>query len=82
MKHDTAHEHHSGQSIPNVNPPTQFALVPVGRLLTLIWHYEAMKVDAETLPPAAHRPPLAYVERTLRELRRELTARECEAVAA
>ncbi len=68
-------------STPNVNA-TQFALVPVGRLLTLIWHYEAMKVDAETLPPVPDRPPLSYVERTLRELRQELTARESEAVAA
>ncbi len=76
------HEHHRDQSIPNVNPATQFALVPITRLLTLIWHYEALRVDAETLPPAPDRPPLSYVERTLRELRRELMAREGEGVAA
>ncbi len=70
------------QSIPNVNRPTQFALVRLDRLVTLISHYEALKVDAETLPPSLDRPPLPYVERTLRELRRELMAREGEATAA
>ncbi len=71
------HEHHRDQSIPNVNP-TQFALVPIGRVIFLIERYEAMKVDATT-PPSA---PLAYIERTLCELRRELLSREGEGVAA
>ncbi len=81
MKHDTAHEHHRDQSIPSVNP-TQFALVRLDRLITLIAHYEAMKVDAETLPASPSRPPLAYVVATLAELRRELLAREGEGWAA
>ena len=78
------HEHRE-QSIPNVNSwtgPTQFSLVPIDRLVYLVSHYEAMKVDAETLPASPDRPPLPYVERTLRELRRELLAREWEATAA
>ena len=60
--------------------PTRFALVAPGRLVDLIARYEGLRVDAEHLPPAPHRPPLAYVEATLVELRRELQARE--AVAA
>ena len=64
------------RQIPNPNPPTQFALVPPGRLVHLIAHYEAMRVAAEHLPPAPHRPPPDYVRRTLAELRRELVARE------
>ncbi len=75
------HEHHRDQSIPSVNP-TQFALTPVGRLVYLIGHYEALRVDAETLPASPDRPPLAYVERMLRELHRELRLREGEATAA
>lgn len=82
MKHDTAHEHHSGQSIPNGDPPTQFTLLPVERLVFLIERYSSLRVDAETLPPAPHRPPLSYVAATLAELRRELTAREGEGEAA
>ncbi len=70
------------QSTPGVNGPTQFALVRLDRLVHLIAHYEALRVDAETLPPAPHRPPLAYITATLAELRRELTARECEVAAA
>ncbi len=81
MKHDTAHEHHSGQSSPPVNE-TQFALVPIDRLVYLLSHYEAMKIDGETLPASPDHPPLPYVERMLAELRRELTAREWEATAA
>ncbi len=75
------HEHRD-QSIPTVNPPTQFAFVRLDRLITLITHYEALRVDAQTLPAAPHRPPMAYVERTLCELRRELRLREGEGVAA
>ena len=70
------------RQVPNPNPPTQFALVPPGRLVHLIGHYEAMRVDAEHLPPAPHRPPPDYVRRTLAELRRELVAREYGAVPA
>ncbi len=76
------HEHHSDQSTPRVNRPTQFALVRLDRLVTLITHHEAMKVDAETLPPAPHRPPIAYIEATLAELRRELRLREGEGAVA
>ncbi len=76
------HEHHSDQSTPRVNRPTQFALVRLDRLVTLISHYEAMKVDAQTLPTAPHRPPLHYVEHTLAELRRELRLREGEGMVA
>ncbi len=76
------HEHHSGQSIPNVNPPTQFTLLPVERLVFLIERYSGLQIDAETLPPDPTRPPLPYIEHTLRELRRELRLREGEGVAA
>ncbi len=81
MKHDTAHEHHTGQSTLNVKP-TQFALVRLDRLLYLVQHYEALRVDAESLPPAPDRPPLAYVEHVLHELRRELRSRDEQVVAA
>ncbi len=70
------------QSIPTVNPPTQFALVRLDRLITLIAHYEAIKVDAQTLPAAPDHPPLVYVEATLAELRRELRLREGEGAVA
>lgn len=79
---NTSLHEYRDQSIPNVNRPTQFALVRLDRLITLIWHYEAMKVDAETLPATPERPPLHYVQHILRELRRELMAREGEATAA
>ncbi len=79
---NTSLHEYRDQSIPNGNPPTQFALVRLDRLITLIWHYEAMKVDAETLPATLDRPPLPYVERMLAELRRELMAREGEGAAA
>ncbi len=62
--------------------PTQFALVPPGRLVYLIVHYEAIRDTAEHLPPGPDRPPIAYVEATLDELRRELVAREHGTVAA
>ena len=79
---DSIHEHRRDQSIPPVNDATQFALVRLDRLVYLIGHYEALKVDAETLPPAAHRPPLAYVHRSLCKLRRELRLREGAGQAA
>ncbi len=70
------------QSTPGVNGPTQFTLVRLDRLITLIAHYEGLRIDAEQLPASPDRPPLAYVERTLAELRRELRLREGEGVAA
>ncbi len=77
------HEHkpHPEQSIRSVNP-TQFSMLPLDRVIFLIQRYEALRVDAETLPTAPYRPPLAYVEATLAQLRRQLIAREYEAVAA
>jgi hypothetical protein len=69
------------QSTLNVKP-TQFALVRLDRLVYLVQHYESLRIDAEALPPAPHRPPLSYVEATLSELRRELHLREGEGVAA
>ncbi len=62
--------------------PTQFALVPIDRVIFLIQRYEGLRLDAESLPPDPSRPPIGYVERTLSELRRELVAREGEAAAA
>ena len=59
---------------------TQFALIPVGRLIHLVSHYGALRVDAIYLPPDPFRPPLNYIDRTLCELRTELRLRE-EAVA-
>ncbi len=70
------------QSTPGVNGPTQFALTSIDRIVFLLTRYEALRVDATILPPAPHRPPLAYVEATLSELRRELVAREGAEVAA
>ncbi len=70
------------QYTPEPIRPTQFALIRLDRLVYLVQHYEALRVDAESLPPAPDRPPLAYVNRTLAELRRELVAREGEGVAA
>ncbi|MDP9471587.1 MAG: hypothetical protein M3Q71_13130 [Chloroflexota bacterium] len=70
------------QSTPGVNSPTQFALTSIDRIVFLIERYEGLRVDAETLPPDPTRPPISYITHTLAELRRELTARESEAVAA
>ncbi len=70
------------QYTPEPIRPTQFALIRLDRLVYLVQHYEALRVDAESLPPAPDRPPLAYVNRTLAELRRELLAREGEGQAA
>ncbi len=70
------------QYTPEPIRPTQFTLTPVNRIIFLIERYEGLRVDATTLPSAPHRPPLAYVEATLSELRRELVAREGAEVAA
>ncbi len=70
------------QYTPESIRPTQFALIRLDRLVYLVQHYEALRIDAESLPPAPDRPPLAYVNRTLAELRRELLAREGEGQAA
>ncbi len=81
MKHDTAHEHHTGQSIPSVNP-TQFEMLPIDRIVFLITRYEGLRVDTEHLPPDPTRPPISYITHILAELRRELMAREGEGVVA
>ncbi len=57
-------------------------MLPIDRIVFLIERYEGLRLDAQTLPPAPHRPPLAYVVATLAELRRELLAREGEGWAA
>ncbi len=75
------HEHQR-QSSPNDSKPTQFALLPVERVMFLVQRYEGLRVDVEHLPPDPTRPPLPYIEHTLRELRRELRLREGEGVAA
>ncbi len=77
-----SHDDTESQYLPEPTQPTQFALVRLDRLITLIGHYETLRIDAETLPASPSRPPLAYVEATLSELRRELVAREGEGVAA
>ncbi len=55
---------------------TQFTLLPIGRLVTLIGHYGGLHVDALPLPPDSSRLPLAYVNAILDELRLELRRRE------
>ncbi len=78
MSHDVT----ESQYLPDPVQPTQFEMLPIDRVIFLIARYEGLRVDAQTLPAAPHRPPLAYVEATLAELRRELMAREGEGVAA
>ncbi len=63
MKHDTAHEHHSGQSIPNVNPPPKYPHLSTRELAFL-------------LLAAQHR---GYTVASLSQAREEIRLREIEA---
>ena len=65
--------HDTGERVDALGP---FVLVPIGRLIGPVEHYEGKRVDALHLPPHPTRPSLRCVDHALAQLRAELPRRE------